>query len=166
MIETKPIQKSAVPAALKRAERYRLLNEPFLAESICLDILEIEPDNQEAIFMLLLAQTDRFGQDSAPSMKDVLSLVERIDDEYHRFYYEGVVYERHAKASLKKRSPGARHKAYELLHRAMELYERAEAIRPEGNDESILRWNTCVRILNRHPELEPVQESTAPQLLE
>lgn len=165
-MDTKPIQKSAVPAALKRAERYRLLNEPYLAESICLDILEIDPSNQEAIFMLLLAQTDRFGQDSAPTLKEVLALIGRIDDEYQRVYYEGVIYERSAKASLKKSSPGAHHKAYELLHRAMQLYERAEAIRPEGNDEAILRWNTCVRILNRHPELAPVQESTAPEMLE
>ena len=29
--------------------RYRLLNDPEQAESICLDILEVEPGNQEAL---------------------------------------------------------------------------------------------------------------------
>jgi hypothetical protein len=166
MIKTKPIHHTAIPAALKRAERYRLLNEPFLAESICLDILEIEPKNQEAIYTLLLAQTDQFGQNRAPALKEVLALIDRIDDDYHRIYYEGVTYERQAKASLKKGTPGARHTAYEFLHKAMDLYQRAEPLRPEDNDEAILRWNTCARLLNRHPELEPAEEHSTPQLLE
>ena len=54
MFEPKPISRDAIPAALAKAERYRLLNEPGEAESICLDILQIEPANQEAIVTLLL----------------------------------------------------------------------------------------------------------------
>ncbi len=166
MLTPKPITKQAIPAALKRAERYRLLNEPVLAESICLDVLEIEPDHQEALSMLLLAQTDRFGQSGAPPVREVLMLVDRVADEYQRTYYQGVIHERLAKAALKKGTPGSRHAAYEHLHDAMELYEKAEALRPEANDESILRWNTCARLLNRHPELRPVEQDSAPQLLE
>lgn len=166
MIETKRLQPAAIPAALQRAERCRLVNEPYLAESICMDVLDVDPENQEALVTLLLAQTDRFGQDRAPSLKEVLDLVPRFTDEYQRLYYEGVVYERHAKASLKKTSPGARHKAFELLHRAMERYERAEPVRPEDNAETILRWNGCARLLNRYPEIEPVQEPAMPRMLE
>ena len=40
--------------------------------------------------------------------------------------------------------------AAEWFHEAMTWYERAEAMRPQGNDESILRWITCVRLLGRH----------------
>ena len=63
MFDLKPLNPDAIPKALQKAERYRLLNEPEEAESICLDILAIEPDNQQALVMLLLAQTDQFHQD-------------------------------------------------------------------------------------------------------
>ena len=47
MFQPKPISKDVIPSALAKAERYRLLNEPGEAESICLDVLQIEPDNQD-----------------------------------------------------------------------------------------------------------------------
>ena len=43
MFDLKPLSKDAIPAALAKAERYRLLNEPGEAESICLDVLRIDP---------------------------------------------------------------------------------------------------------------------------
>jgi hypothetical protein len=49
MAELKQLHKDAIPAALEKAERYRLLNEPGEAESICLDILAVDPDNQRAV---------------------------------------------------------------------------------------------------------------------
>jgi len=58
----KLLHKEGIPAALDKAERYRLLNEPAEAESICLDVLAIEPDHQQALITLLLALTDQFEQ--------------------------------------------------------------------------------------------------------
>src|SRR5213595_3538201 len=60
MFELRPITPDAIPRALDKAERYRLLNEPSDAESICLDILRIDPDNQKALVAMLLAVTDQF----------------------------------------------------------------------------------------------------------
>ena len=60
MFELKLLSMSAIPAALAQAERYRLINEPVEAESICLDVLEIEPGNQDALITLLLARADQF----------------------------------------------------------------------------------------------------------
>src|SRR5262245_54777237 len=60
MFDLKALSSEAVPRALAKAERYRLLNEPGEAESICLDALVADPDNQEAIAILLLALTDQF----------------------------------------------------------------------------------------------------------
>ena len=60
MFELKPLSEKAVPRALERAERYRLLNEPAEAESICQDVLRIEPENQQALISLLPALTDQF----------------------------------------------------------------------------------------------------------
>ena len=62
MFDLKPLSKDAVDSALSKAERYRLLNEPDEAESICLDMLEIEPGNQQAQVMLLLALSDQSGE--------------------------------------------------------------------------------------------------------
>ena len=61
MFELKRLSDDAIPAALEKALRYRLLNDPAEAESICHDVLHIDPENQQALVVLLLAVTDRFG---------------------------------------------------------------------------------------------------------
>jgi hypothetical protein len=99
--DLKPISREGVPAALRKAERYRLINDPSSAESICRDVLTVDPGNQQALVTLLLAITDQFA--GAPT---------------------------------------------------------------EGNDESILRWNTCVRLLARHEHLKPRAEERVELTLE
>ncbi len=155
MFELKSLHKDAIPAALEKANRYRLLNEPGAAESICLDILRVEPENQEALVMLVLAMSDRFGTDFAIGDTKVQDYVSQIADEYKRTYYAGIVYERRAKATLKKGTTGYESNIYELLRQAMNWFEKAEAIAPGGNDEAILRWNGCARILNSNRLLAP-----------
>ena len=149
MPDLKPITREGVPAALHKAERYRLLNDSSAAESICLDVLEIEPENQSALVTLLLALTDQFSEGGAPGVLRAQELLPRLRDEYKRAYYHGIVCERRAKARLGGHTLGAEDAAAEWLREAMEWYERAEAMRPAGNDEAILRWNTCARILGR-----------------
>lgn len=150
MFELKKISPAAVPQALERAERYRLLNEPGEAESICLDVLEVDPDNQQALVIMLLAITDRYGKEYAIGDKSADELLPRIQDDYHRHYYAGLICERKAKAVLATRVPGAAHDAWEWLHDAMDWYDKAAALRPPGNDEAVLRWNTCARIITRN----------------
>jgi len=159
MFELKPISRDGVPTALKKAERYRLLGEPTAAESICLDVLAVAPENQQAAITLLLAITDQFPDAPAEGERRAREVLPRLRDEYKRAYYEGIIYERRAKAQLRRGAPGAGEMAYEWFRKAMTLYERAETLRPAGNDESILRWNTCARILERasdhvHPRVE------------
>jgi hypothetical protein len=150
MFELKSMSKEAVPAALEKAKHYRLLNEPGAAESICLDILRVEPDNQDALVTLVLAMSDRFSRDYAVGEAQIQDYLSRIDDEYERAYYTGIVYERRAKAILDKGMPGSDSTAYEFFRQAMNWFERAEAIRPQGNDDTVLRWNGCARIINRN----------------
>jgi hypothetical protein len=40
----------------------------------------------------------------------------------------------------------------------MQHYENAIALRLSGNDDAILRWNACARLLQRHPELKPARD--------
>jgi hypothetical protein len=150
MFQLKPIHKDAVNQALEKANHYRLLNEPGAAESICLDVLEIEPENQQALVMMLLALTDRLAKGYAVGAIKAKEVLPRIKDEYQRAYYEGIICERQAKARLQQGGHGSDHDAYEWLRDAMECYERAEAIRPAGNDDPILRWNACARIIMRN----------------
>lgn len=153
MFDLKPISREAIPEALEKVERYRLLNEPSLAESICLDVLRIDPENQRATVMLLLALTDQLGGGvTAGQAREVLP---KIRDEYERRYYAGLIYERWAEAQVRQGAPGSGFSAYESFREAMGWYEKAEAIRPAGNDDAILRWNTCARILMRNPDLRP-----------
>ncbi len=147
MFELKKLHEEAVPAALERAKHYRLLNEPGAAESICLDILEIDADNQEALILLVLAMSDRFAKGYTISDSQIKDYLSRIRDEYKQTYYTGIIYERRAKATLSKGMPGSGSTAYNLFRQAMDWFEKAEAIRPAGNDDVILRWNGCARII-------------------
>jgi hypothetical protein len=152
--ELKRIAPDSIPEALAKVERYRLLNEPSLAESICLDILEAAPENQEAVIALLLARTDQFG--AGVSHAKALELLERIESEYARAYYGGIVWERVAHHHLRQGRPNSPSAAYHALRQAMEFYERAEGLRPAGNDDAILRWNTCARTIMRNPAVRPL----------
>jgi hypothetical protein len=165
MFELKTLSTTAIPAALAQAERYRLLNEPAEAESICLDILRIDPDHQDALITLVLALTDQFPEGAhARAAAEADKAVTRIHDEYKRFYISGIVRERRGKAVLRSDRPGSVRTAQEWLREAMSCYERAEALRPGGNDEAVLRWNTCARILMNGPAIHPeTNEYTAIQ---
>lgn len=164
MFELKPIHPDAVAQALEKAHHYRLLNEPGEAESICLDVLEIEPENQNALVILLLARTDRFTKGHTASIRQAKEVLPRLKDEYQRTYYAGLILARQAKARLAHGGPGAGHDAYDWLCEAMKYFEQAEAMRPPGNDDAILRWNACVRIITRNNLSERATDAAEPYL--
>ncbi|HEY0512403.1 MAG TPA: hypothetical protein VGH73_10890 [Thermoanaerobaculia bacterium] len=161
MYELKPLSREAIPAALEKAHRYRLLNEPLEAESICRDILEADPGNQEATVTLLLALSDQFEERSTPCLEQARQVLAQIRDEYSRTYHAGIVCERRAKAQLKRGGTHAGHVAHDWFQEAMAHFEKAAGIRPAGNDDAILRWNTCARLLMTNPRLVPAPEETS-----
>jgi tetratricopeptide (TPR) repeat protein len=150
MFQLKPIAKTSIQRALEKAERYRLLNEPRQAESICMDVLAIEPEHQQALSCLLLALTDQFGGVVTGLSEQAKQLLPRFTGAYERAYYAGIISERYGKHQLAKDHPGARYAAYEYLVEAIKHYDDAEKLAPPGNDDAILRHNTCVRIIERH----------------
>jgi hypothetical protein len=156
--ELKALSREAVPAALAKAERYRLLNEPAEAESICLDILAVDPDNQQALVMMLLAITDQFATDVRGHVGRARELLPRLKDEYARLYYGALICERRARTHF---SAGAGGMAAGWFREALNLLERAIDIRPSGNDDAILRWNACARTLNRLPEIDRTEPAHA-----
>ena len=158
MFTLKRLSRDAIEAALERAERYRLLNEPWEAESICQDVLAIDSGNRRALVTMLLSLTDRFQRREPGAMAAARELLPRLDSEYDRCYYEGIIFERRGKALLNQGGPGSGPMVYDQLRRAMECYEKAEPLRPSGNDAAILRWNTCARLLNDNPQLQPRAE--------
>lgn len=156
MSDFKPISPDAIPLALEKAERYRLLNDPAQAESICLDVLAVEADNQRALVMLLLALTDQFVTGSPECLSHAEAVVPKLRGEYERLYYTGIIWERRGYARAVRGGPGSTTTAYEWLRQAMSFYEQAERLRPAGNDDAILRWNSCVRLCHRyHLHAEP-----------
>jgi hypothetical protein len=164
--QPKPISKEGVPAALQKAERYRIISDPTSAESICLDVLTVSPENQQALVTLLLAITDQFGASPTEGLRRAREVLPRLHDEYKRAYYAGIICERCAKAQLRSGVPRAGEMAYHWLREAMSWYEKAEAQRAAGNDEAILRWNTCARLLGRNPQLRPGTEEPVTLSLE
>ena len=154
--ELKSISKEGIPEALARVERYRLLNEPALAESICLDILAVVPDHQQALISLLLARTDQFH--SNVNVKPAQDALARIKGDFERAYYTGIVWERLGHARIRQGGSGEAASAYYALREAMNHYERAAQHAPIGNDDPILRWNTCARTIMQNPQIRPSPE--------
>jgi hypothetical protein len=150
VFQLKPIESEAIPRALERAERYRLLNEPRLAESICLDVLAIDDDNQPALRCMLLALTDQFGHTHGPVKEQAKALLPRLKAEYDKVYYAGIISERYARQQLAQGHPNAKYMAYEYLVDAMKHYAEAEPLAGDGNDDAVLRHNTCVRMIEWH----------------
>jgi len=160
MKKLKSITREGIQHAIEKAERYRLLNEPSEAESICRDILELEPNNQKAIVLLILTLSDQF--ETGTSDAEARNLIKKIEDNYQKVYYKGIISERLAKATLDRGALGASFDAYEWLIDAMDAFEEAERIRPAGNDDAILRYNTCVRIIQKHTLRERQLETEPP----
>lgn len=153
MFELKRLSAPAIPGALAKAERYRLLNEPEQARSICEDILVAEPGNRAAKTILLLSLTDMFPDQEAGALSRAQQLVGTFEAEYDRLYYAGLIAERRARALLRRAGHGRTLTAGELLREAMQAYERAEAMKPADNDDALLRWNACARLCDAQPEL-------------
>jgi hypothetical protein len=165
MYELKPLSPAAIPAALAKAERYRLLNEPEQSQSICEDILAADPSNNDARIVLILALSDQFPHHQGQAASRANVLVGELSSEYERNYYGGLVAERRGRALLAHPGPGAR-AAVEYLQDAMQAYARADAIRPADNDEARLRWNSCARLLNARPNLLLERDEPSPVMSE
>lgn len=149
MFSLKPLSKDSIAKALVKAKHYRLLEDPWQAESICRDILNVEPENQLALTYLILSITDQFDKKKRTSSAVAIELCDQLTDDYERSYYMGIIQERLGKAALKRDTPRAKYIAYEHYRHAMHRFEEAEKISPEGNEDAVLRWNACVRRIDQ-----------------
>jgi hypothetical protein len=165
MFQLKPLSPDAVTSALAKAERYRLLNEPRQAESICLDVLALDATQQQALTTLVLSLTDQFGGHPASVPARAREVLPLLDRPYDRAYYAGLICERLAIAQLARGAHGAVQAAGEWLKDALGHYAEAERLRAPGNDDAILRWNACVRLLHAQPDGDDDTRST-PIMLE
>jgi hypothetical protein len=164
MSDLKPISREAIPLALEKAERYRLLGEPAQAESICLDVLAVDPENQQSLVILLLSLTDQFRTGPPDCFRQAEAVVPRLHGDYERLYYSGIIWERRAYARAMQGAPGSTATAYTWIQRALDFYRQAEPLRPHGNDDAILRWNSCIRLCERYhlrPEPEGIPQPVA-----
>ena len=155
----KTISKAGIPEAISKVELYRSLNEPEEAESICRDILAAEPEHQLALRLLGLSITDQFCGDASDRCGEAETLFQGLAERYERLYYIGLLYERRAKAQMRVGRPP--HSLVPLFAEAMRCFGEAELIRPPGNDDAILRWNRCARLLESHPGFREEKESEA-----
>ena len=145
----KSISTEGIANAVERAEHYRLLNDPEQAESICLDILAVNDDNERARITLILSLTDQFRRGlGSRGGRRAMEQVAKLEGDYERAYYSGLVAERQGRAHLLQGGI-QRTFAYEGLREAMQHYEKADALKPAGVEDAILRWNACVRTIQR-----------------
>jgi tetratricopeptide (TPR) repeat protein len=155
--QLKTISTSGIAEALAKAKHYRYLNQAEEAESICRDILAVDPENQKALRLLGLAITDQFTGAMSDRRQEAEDCFEKLTSPYERSYYLGILHERRAKAQMR-----AGHLAHSLLasfEKAMHCFEEAEKIRPHGNDDALLRWNRCLRLMQGIPDLTRERES-------
>jgi hypothetical protein len=157
--QLKPISKESIPRALEKAERYRLLNEPFFAESICLDVLAVDPDDQKALVIYVLALADQFASGLEGGAEKAKAAIAKMQREYDRHYYTGIVAERRATALISRGGYGVSGAAWHHIQDAMAAYEKADALQEDPtNDDAILRYNTCVRLIHANRLTEPQHE--------
>lgn len=155
-LKLKSISPSSIGAAIAKAERYRFLNEPEEAESICRDVLAVDPFNQMAQRVLGLSITDQFSGGAKDRFNEAAAIFSALEEEYARSYYTGILHERHAKAQLRAGRPAQAISAE--LEEAMRHFENAERLRGRANDEAILRWNRCARLLETMPRPQSNEE--------
>ena len=148
MIEPRRLPADTISAALEKALRYRLLNEPHEAESICRDVLAVEPGNQDALVTLLLALTDQFGTEFGTAMAAAKEIVPQLQGEYEQAYYQGIIFERWGKAQLAQGTPTEH--ATGWIREAMRWYDSAAQLSKPDDPDAVLRWNTCARFLARY----------------
>jgi tetratricopeptide (TPR) repeat protein len=164
--QLKTISRNSISEALAKVQHYRYLNQAEEAESICRDILTVDPENQMALRQLGLAITDQFRGAISDGFSEAQTCFEKLSSPYERSYYLGILFERRAKAQMR-----AGHLAHSLLasfDNAMRYFEEAEKIRPQGNDDALLRWNRCLRLIEGLPdsggESESFDASDAPPI--
>lgn len=154
-LKLKTISKDGIPEAVSKIELYRYLNEPEEAESICRDILLADPENQLALRLLGLTLTDQFEGRHSDRYAEAERIFQNLADPYELHYYMGLLLERRAKAQI--RAGVTAHILAGSLHEAMRRFEEAEKLRPPNNDDAMLRWNRCVRLLEKL-EHAPIEE--------
>ena len=154
-LKLKTISKDGIPEAISKVELYRSLNEPEEAESICHDILAADPENQLAVRLLGLTLTDQFEGRHPDRYAEAENIFHSLTNPYDRLYYRGLLLERRTKAQVK--AGVSAHNLVGSLHEAMHCFEEAEKIRPPHNDDAMLRWNRCLRLLEKLG-LPPVEE--------
>ena len=151
----KHLSRANLEAAITRAAHYRDLNQPEEAESICRDVIDVDPANQPAWKILGLSLTDRFASGTVGLLEEAVEAFGHLTEEYDRIYHVGVAWERAAKAHLERSEA---HSAVTAFEHALGLFEQAEGLRPDSPDP-ILRWNRCVRLLSSHPALQAAQQA-------
>ena len=165
MLELKTMKPEAISSALEMAKRYRMLGEPDESKSICLDILAVVPDHQEALITLVLALTDKFADSGLnPFFDEARHTVDRLDSAYCKSYYSGIIFERRAKYHLRQEEPGSESLAYDWFVKAMHAFDQAMRGCDPDNQDAVLRWNSCARIINSRPDLR-LDDSEASEAL-
>ena len=158
----KPLHPSAIATCLEKARHYRLLNDPENAESICLDIIELQPDHQEALQTLILSVTDQFDG-GTKRIRQAKQYLDRLTGEYDQSYHHGLLLERAARAVLTRKTPDSAFAAFDWLREAKQHYEKAEALSSDDNDDAVLRWNACTRTIeNRGLKARPADHYMQP----
>ena len=130
-----------VDNALAKADLLRLHGEPDVAESICRDVLAVSPEHQGALVRLVLCLTDQF-RDGA-KLETTRDVAAQLHDEYERWYYLGVIYERWARSLYRRGNPDA--VALEWYVEAMRSFDKAQALAAPDNEDAVMRWNACLR---------------------
>lgn len=150
MYELKRLAQKNLDAAVALAKHYRDLNQPEEAESICRDVLDVAPSNEEAWKTLGLSLTDQFPTRYVTLFDEAVRAFEKLSSEYDRVYYAGIAWERYAKAQL---AAGRGHNAMHAFEEALERFEEADELGPPDEPAPLLHYNHCVRALTTHPEL-------------
>ena len=153
-MELKTLGADQVSSALAAAEQCRAGGEAETAESICTDILEVDPGNARAIELLLWSRVDLLGEGRYGGVERAQEALALVQSDFERHYLEGVICEQQARFLIGKRGRHSSRVAYDWFRHAMDAFEEAARIAPD-RPEASLRWNACLRSIERDRHCAP-----------
>lgn len=156
-MDLKILETGEIDAALAAAEACWSRSEVEVAQSICQDILEADPDHPTALELLFLSRVALLSKGLPKGVERAQELIPRFGSEFDRAFFSGVLRETQARYLLERRGRHSSFVAYSWFRHAMDDFDEASTKDP-NRPEPRLHWNACLRTLQANPQCVPAPE--------
>ena len=156
-MDFKNLESADLDAALAAAQASWAELRAEETESICLDILELDPNHRSTLDLLLRCRIELLKKGLPQSVARAQELIPQLDSDFDQAFYSGMIREAQARYLLEKRGRATSGVAYSWFRHAMDDFAAASNL-DAGRVEPKLHWNACLRTLENNPQCVPPPE--------